>query len=257
MASTQQGRAQNPTEERRLKTLESMGFPTSVSFAHALKDWAETHRWSFTTMTKATVLLHGGPETLMLDTSTPCFMSYTIIQNQHSDGSPATTFRVDSVAIITPDDYKNDNGFLLRAWEDAEAGRMAMDASYRKDRNPAFAGVISVVYILKDTGMAVHNQHPVYRARRGPLDEATKTMVLDLMGLCKGSVNAGCSLRAPNEYVHVPTPGLLVRAKKTWDWVPLMKTPETWNKLAKHLLPLYVVQSGLLPKDLFERFAML
>ena len=235
-----------------------MGYVTSVSFAHALKDWAETHRWSFTTMTKAAVMLHGDPATLMLNSNTPCFMAYTVVQNTtNTNGCPATLFRIDSVAIITPDDYKNDNGFLLRAYQDAEAGRRAMDASFRRDGDPAFAGVISVVYILKDTGMAVHNQHPVYRARRGPLDEPTQTMVRDLLGLCKGSVNAGCALRMANDYARVPTPGLMVRVKKTWEWVPLLKQGQSWNTLAKHLLPLYKVQSGLLPDQLFERFALL
>ncbi|KAI1784212.1 hypothetical protein LXA43DRAFT_1043341 [Ganoderma leucocontextum] len=252
----QQGQMLNTPEGRRLKVLQSIGFPTAVSFAHALKDWAETHRWSFTTMTKATVLLEGGPERFCLDSPTPYFMSYTVTSNRVHDGCPATTFRLDSVAVITPEDYQNGNSVLLRAWEDAEPGRMAMDRSFRQDNDPAFAGVVSVVYILKDTGMVVHNQHPVYRARRGPLDEQTKTMVLDLMGLCKGSVNAGVSLRTPNDYVHTPTPGLMVREKKTWAWQPLFEGLDLWNSLAS-TLPFYVVKSGMLPKDLFERFARL
>ena len=49
----------------------------------------------------------------------------------------------------------------------------------------------------------------------------------------------------------------MVRVKKTWEWVPLLKQGQSWNTLAKHLLPLYKVQSGLLPDQLFERFALL
>ena len=247
----------NTPEGRRLKVLQSIGFPTAVSFAHALKDWAETHRWSFTTMTKATVLLEGGPDRLHLDSPTPCFMSYTVVANRIHDGCPATTFRLDSIAVITPEDYQTSgDSVLLRAWEDAEPGRVAMDRSFRQDNDPAFAGVVSVVYILKDTGMVVHNQHPVYRARRGPLNEPTKTMVLDLMALCKGSVNTGVSLRTPNDWVHMPTPGLMVREKKTWVWTPIFQGMDSWDSLAS-TLPFYVVKSGMLPKDILERFGRL
>ena len=107
---------------------------------------ARTHRWSFTTMTKATVLLEGGPERFCLDSPTPYFMSYTVTANRVHDGCPATTFRLDSVAVITPADYQGGkDSVLLRAWEDAEPGRVAMDRSFRQDNDPAFAGVVALL----------------------------------------------------------------------------------------------------------------
>ena len=52
--------------------------------SQALKDWARWHHWAFTTLTKATVLLAGGPDTLRLDCSDglPHFMSFVVSPNR-------------------------------------------------------------------------------------------------------------------------------------------------------------------------------
>ncbi|RPD59220.1 hypothetical protein L226DRAFT_102156 [Lentinus tigrinus ALCF2SS1-7] len=245
-------------EEHRARILQSLGFPTAVSLAHALKDWAEAHRWSFTTMTKATVLLQGGPDSMKLNSGTPHFMSYMITPNKAGDGSPASTFRVESLGLISADEYRGGDAMLQKAWEDAEPGRKAMDASFRQDGDPSFAGVISVVYFLNNTGMVVHNQHPVYRARRNaPLDDPTKTAVRDLLGICKGSINAGVCLRTITPSSHTPYPYLMVRAKrKTWSTESLFRDNDSWNSVAR-ILPFYNARSGLLPQDIFDLFARL
>ncbi|TFK87934.1 hypothetical protein K466DRAFT_599095 [Polyporus arcularius HHB13444] len=244
-------------EERRARILQSLGFPTAVSLAHALKDWAEAHRWTFTTMTKATVLLEGGPDCLQLNTGTPRFMSYIITPNKAGDGSPASTFLVESACLISAEECGGGSSVLQKAWEDAEPGRKAMDASFREDGEASFAGVISVIYFFHNTGMVVHNQHPVYRTQNNaPLDEQTKTVVRDLLSMCKGSINAGVCLRAHNPSSNLPDPYLMVRSKKTWSTEPLFRGSDSWNSVTQ-LIPFHALKSGLLPQAIFDKFAQL
>ena len=253
------GREEHCTpEERRTRILESLGFPTAVSLAHTLKDWAEAHRWSFTTMTKATVLLQGGPDSLQLDSNTPQFMSYFVSPNRAGDGSPASTFCVESLGLISVDEYQDGDAMLQKAWEDAEPGRKAMDASFRRDGDPSFAGVISVVYFLSHTGMVVHNQHPVYRARsNSELDEPAKAVARDLLAMCKGSINAGVCLRTDTPADHTPCPYLMVRSKKkSWSTEPLFRDGDSWSTMAR-MFPFYTPKSGLSPKRIFDIFAAL
>lgn len=248
-----------PASPNPAQILRSMGFPTPVSFAHRLKDWAEAHRWSFTTMTKAAVLLDGDPDALQLESSTPPLMVYTISPAQSAYPTPANTFRIESIGLMRSEQLHTISGCpsLQKAWEEGEAGRKEMAASFRQDGDPAFAGVIPVVYRLKDTDMVVHNQHPVWRARRKP-DERTHALLLDVLTVCKGSVNAGTSMRPPDGYSHIPVPGTMVHSKKTWLWTPLHPAGlDMWDYTALSLPNIYRVKTGLSPTAIFRRFAEL
>ncbi|KAI0713530.1 hypothetical protein C8Q76DRAFT_620997 [Earliella scabrosa] len=238
-----------------------MGFTTTVSFAHALKDWAEAHRWAFTTMTRALVLLHGGPDALHLDSGAPQFVLYVVSPNPKRaphEPSPVNTFRVDTLSLLSgagPGGGGAENASLLQAWAEAEPGRRAMDASFRADGDPRFAGVVSVIYQLADTGMVVHNQHPVWRARTRTAvdDEGTQTMLRDLLGLCRGGINTGVSMRPLDERGYLPFPGVLTRTRKTWTWLPLFKERSLWTGAAA-MFPSSILASGLRPEEIFRRF---
>ena len=157
--------------------------------------------------------------------------------------------------MIKVDEFQEGNQILLKAWEDAEPGRRSMEEAFAKMDDPDFAGFISVVYFLKDTGMFVLNQHAVRRPRdRAPLTERQQLALKDILGMCKGSVSAGVALRVPEDSAdRMPVPGLFERRKKEWVWRPLFTGKDSWASLMK-IMPFWVSKSGLQPQDIFQVF---
>ncbi|KAH9923918.1 uncharacterized protein BXZ73DRAFT_50691 [Epithele typhae] len=250
-------------EERRDRILKSLGFPTAVELGHTLVAWAEWHEWAIATMTKAVVMLEGGPDTLRLHTKNSRFITCVVspLHDTEVGANPGNAFHIHSVSVNNASDFDTGSPAPKKTWANGEDGRlMDMGKWLRSSTNPSFAGLVSVVYHIQDTGMAFTHVAPVYHSRAAqPLSDLNAKVCRDVVGMIKGTTNAGSILRVEKDDGVVPIPGVLRRKKKDWQWRSIFGAGcllASWDHMGA-LMPPSTTKSGLKPQALFEKFATL
>ncbi|KAH9923919.1 uncharacterized protein BXZ73DRAFT_79325 [Epithele typhae] len=254
-------------DESRDRILKKLGFSSAVELGHAVITWADWHKWAFSSLTKAAVMLEGGPNAMRLQTKNSKFVVFVISPYRDTEigSNPGNAFYVRSVSVNSSEDFDPASA-PRRIWAGGEDARLKDMKVWRDGHcDPWFAGLVSLIFHVHDalgydTGMVFYSTSTLYHSPAPlPLSEFNVNVCRDVIGTIKGTMKGGAILQIKDQDV-VPTPGFLQRKKRDWQWRSLFSVPGTlflsWNHMGT-FLPSFAMKSGLKPRAVMEHFATL
>ncbi|EJF62666.1 hypothetical protein DICSQDRAFT_154493 [Dichomitus squalens LYAD-421 SS1] len=198
---------------------QAVGYRASMSLANTVRDWANVHRETFSTIVHALVRSAGGVERVLKDEE-GVFVHLRPLQRVFDN--PATAFEITSLSLLNK--HVRSEPIFVQWEEPQKSYRESLAASQaRRNTNSRLAGMIPVTYVVEGTDLVVHSQETLYRpnfhASDCPVDELTAAAFKDILSLCIRCVSTGLVLRASlGSDSVVPDAGYMVRQKKTWEW---------------------------------------
>lgn len=227
----------------------------------AIKQWIESHDYSFGAVTYATVLLNNGAPTGHSLTNCTWVFKFTInlgIKHEPgTGGNPAEAFLLHDVSLVKREELGplcGDAG----TWNTITA-LCREEAEYRRQEGSPPVPIFPAIFLVMGTGLAIWRQFPVFLPPR-PLgdtfafDETSRAVIADTRRMCIEAMRTGVIFRLPETNKPMPDIGTLVRRGKKWPWEGRDDHP-FWVALARRISrsgSLY--ESGLAPLEIWTRF---
>ncbi|KAI1782823.1 hypothetical protein LXA43DRAFT_1068247 [Ganoderma leucocontextum] len=231
-----------------------LGYPSPLSFFHALSEWMELRRWCLSTLTCALVQLEGGVDAVLATQKVLVFHIVPFHRTEH-DGDPAMAFRFDHAVFIhgDSDDFLHEKMAEIRANIPAATNLsstpfpdpLAFLDPERKDRLASPVGSLPILYVVCRTSMVSGQVFTLFRLplrhvdSEDPADERTRAALEDLATMMMAALCLQILYRhAENPQQLEPDWGHFERTGrrgKTWKWTPLPASEEMWRRREKVL----------------------
>ena len=195
--------------------------PSPINLGKIICDWINVHVSTFKALINSTVYLSGGvAHALTTPRAVVCFLK----MRPNWKGNPAAPFRLFSFELVHRDEVQ----MLSSQWDGLmESRQKSLDGPFNLEHNPTMAGVIPIVFCVKDnSGFVVNNYFPVYRTRGvddTALDSRTRVALFALNLHCKRCLDSGLVYEKPkktgegDEEVALDLGRYAQRGKK-WKW---------------------------------------
>ncbi len=193
--------------------------PSPINVAKIVKEWILLHASTFKALLNTTVYLGGGVAHAL---STPRGIVCRLVMRRDWDGNPAAPFHLVSLVL----EHRDNAEVLGGQWDGLMASCKKAEEPFRATQSSTIAGVIPIVFWIKDNGgFLVNNYFPVTRTRLADdtaLDERTRIALFGLNVHCKRCLDGGFVYNEIKELRGAGTGALDLgryrKKGKKWKW---------------------------------------
>ncbi|KAI0688312.1 hypothetical protein C8T65DRAFT_122636 [Cerioporus squamosus] len=162
--------------------------PSPINLAKIVHDWILIHSTAFKTLLNSTVYLGGGvAHALSTPRGVVCHLKIRRIWN----GNPAAPFHLVSFDLM----HRDDAEVLQSQWDGLMASCKKSEGPFKVAETPSIAGILPIVFCVKDNGgFVVNNYFPVSHTRLADdtvLDAQTRLALFGLNVHCRRCLDSG------------------------------------------------------------------
>ncbi len=195
------------------------GYEAPLALLNDVDRWVnEIHSYALIALANAVVHLSGG---IAANFASPRIIIFRLVPVKDSP-NPALAFqlRPETPEVVDEDDCRD----LFADWDTLETA-CQVQAAMRADSGPTstYVGSLPALFHVSDAHLVAYHPLPIYAPQslgRGPLDDFTRGLLLDVVAMCIETMNVGIVLRkSADESQPEPDMGMLFLQKKKWAWV--------------------------------------